>query len=95
MNKDTEKKLEKVKQFMELADSYGIVPIIELSVYGNHSKEFIKKTNKLFRNKLRAEDDHAGIGSSWRRWHNAKRGFEYTSSSLKIVTFYPKGNING
>ena len=88
MKKLTEKKIEKVIEFLELADSYGVEVKIKCAVYGNRYNKIIKDATKLFKGKLRVSNQDC-ISNKWKIWHNAKRGHNYTDGNLRFLIFYP------
>lgn len=84
----SEKKLERIREFVELAEKYEIGFNVDLSIYGNPSMEIIKEAKVLFKESLRR--DIVRETSSWIRFHNAEAGSDYISADLKFNIFYPK-----
>lgn len=90
MKKLNEKKLEKIREFMELADKHNVKINVELSVYGNPSMDIIKEAKELFKGRLRKEYQITSP-NKWIIFHNASRGKDYIDSDLKLNIFYPRG----
>lgn len=89
MNRKNKKKLEKIKQLLQLAEEHHNNVNVELSIYCNPSIDIIKEAKVLFKRKLR-KDNMESEGSRWIIFHNASKGKDYLSGDLKINIFYPR-----
>lgn len=89
MKKLNEKKSEKIKEFLELANKHNINVNVDLSIYGNPSMDIIKGAKALFKGRLQNEYINDGI-SKWIRLHNAPKGKKAVDGDLRFNIFYPK-----